>query len=192
MEGRAVIRKIVFAIALVLAAPVHARGWQDFPGVANTSYREADGRRVLQLSLELPASPPRVYAMFSTGEAFASWATANAWVDFRTGGAMETSYNPQAKAGDPANIVNRIEVLVPDRLIVLRNIQAPPNFPGQKLYGETVTAIQIDAVGAGRSRITITNSGYGEGGDWETIYALFETGNAYTLDALRQRLLKPD
>ena len=181
-----------FAAATLFAAPALAQpavgSWRDFPGVSNSSFVESSGQRAIQLSAEMPASAERAYAMFTSSEAFSSWAVAVSKIDFRVGGTIESSYDPKARIGDPENIVNRIEAYVPGRLLVIRNVQAPSGLPGRDLFKQTVTVLQFEPLGADRSRVVVTNSGYGSGGEWDTLYKHFEWGDAYTLAALRKRL----
>jgi len=188
--------RIVIALAAaVLALPatsaLAAPSWRDYPGVENTSYVEPSGQRAIQLTAEMPAGADKAFAMFASSEAFASWATAIAKIDFRSGGTIEASYDPKAQFGDPENIINRLETVVPNRLIVLRNLQAPSALPGRALFGQTVTVLQFEPLGPDKSRVTLTNTGYGIGGEWDALYNHFEWGDAYVLASLRKRLEKP-
>jgi hypothetical protein len=109
-----------------------ARSWRDFPGVSNTSYVDAAGQKALQLSMDIPAPPHAVFEAFATSEGFKSWAVAVARIDLRTGGEIESSYDPKAKIGDPNNIKNQIVTFIPDHLLVIRNIQAPEGLRGRR------------------------------------------------------------
>jgi uncharacterized protein YndB with AHSA1/START domain len=163
------------------------RSWRDFKDVANTSFVEPSGDRAIQLSIEVPAPAPAVFAAFTTSEGFASWAVPVAHVEFRVGGYIEASYDANAKLGDPGNIRNEIVAYVPDRVLVIRNIHAPPGFADPELFRRTVTVIEFTALAADRTRVTITNAGYGAGEGFATLYRHFEWGDAYTLAELKKR-----
>jgi hypothetical protein len=75
---------------------------------------------------------------------------------------------------------------------VIHNVQAPANLPGREAFARTVTVIEFVAVDANQTRVTITNSGYGAGPDFDAAYRHFEWGNAYTLDALRRHFSRPN
>ncbi len=169
------------------AAP--ARSWRDFPGVSNTSYVDAAGQKALQLSMDVPAPPHAVFQAFTTADGFKSWAVAVARIDLRTGGEIESSYDPKAAIGDPDNIRNQIVTFIPDHLLVIRNIQAPKGFAGQGEFQKTVTVVEFDPI-AGGTRVRLTNTGYGAGPEAQTVYGHFEWGNAYTLAELRKRFEK--
>lgn len=180
---------LLFAAALIAATPAAAApSWRDYKGVSNSSFVEPGGDRSLQLSIDLDAPPEAVFALFATSEGFASWAVPVAKVDLRVGGSIEASYNPKAPIGDPDNIINRIEAYIPARLLVIRNVQTPSSLPNRELFGKTVTMIDFAPLPGGRTRLTLTNAGYGKGEGFDALYRHFEWGNAYTLDRLRQRI----
>jgi uncharacterized protein YndB with AHSA1/START domain len=187
-----VIRLIALASLICNVALVRAAepSWRDFKDVDNTSYTEPSGQRSIQLSVEVPASPHDAFTAFSTSEGFSSWAVPIAKVEFKIGGSIEASYDPKAKIGDPGNIKNAIVAYVPDRVLVIHNIQAPADFADQELFQRTVTIIEFTAVDPRRTRVTITNAGYGAGERFDTLYRHFEWGNAYTLHALKKRFEK--
>ena len=186
------IRLLALASLIYTAAVVRAAepSWRDFKDVANTSYREASGERSIQLSIDVSASPHDAFTAFTTSDGFSSWAVPIAKVEFRIGGYIEASYDPNAKIGDPGNIKNAIVAYVPDRVLVIHNIQAPAEFADQELFQRTVTIIEFTALEPRRTRVTITNAGYGTGQRFDTLYRHFEWGNAYTLQALKTRFDK--
>jgi uncharacterized protein YndB with AHSA1/START domain len=180
-------RWLPLALALVtpaIAADKKSPSWRDYPGVANTSFVEPGGDRVLELSAIVPASAHDAFVAFTTSKGFASWATAVAWVDLRVGGEIEASYEPKAKRGDPDNIRNRIDAYIPDRLLVIHNVQAPRILPGREAFAQTATVVSFEPLGPRSTRVTVTNVGYRPGADFDAVYKHFEWGNAYTLDAL--------
>lgn len=179
---------IAACATLALAGTAAAEpSWRDFKGVANTSYVEPSGDKALQLSIVVPATPHEVFAAFTTSEGFASWAAPVAKVDLRIGGTIESNYDPKARIGDPGNIKNQIVAYVPDRLLVIRNIQAPPEFADPDLFGRTVTMIELQPEGPKATKVVLTNAGYGPGPKFATIYGHFEWGDAYTLAELKKR-----
>jgi hypothetical protein len=187
-----VTRLLTFAGLLSLSAVAYAAdpSWRDFKDVANTSYTEPSGERSIQLSIAVPASAHDAFTAFTTSQGFASWAVPIAKVELRIGGYIEASYDPNAKIGDPGNIKNGIVAYVPDRVLVIHNIQAPPGFADPELFQRTVTVIEFIALDSQHTRVTITNAGYGPGGGFDTLYRHFEWGNAYTLQALKTRFEK--
>jgi Activator of Hsp90 ATPase homolog 1-like protein len=182
-------RLLAFAALSFMAVSIRAAepSWRDFKDVANTSYTEPSGERSIQLSIEVPTSAHNAFTAFTTTDGFSSWAVPIAKVEFRIGGYIEASYDPNAKIGDPGNIKNAIVAYVPDRVLVIHNIQAPTEFADSELFQRTVTVVEFAAIDPRRTRVTITNAGYGSGERFDTLYRHFEWGNAYTLHALKKR-----
>lgn len=175
------------AFAMPSYATAAEHSWKDFEGVTNTSFVEPGGDRAIQLSIEVPAAVHDVYAAFTTSAGFSSWAVPLARVELRIGGLIEADYNADAKLGDRTNIHNQIVAYIPDRLLVFRNVQAPPDLTSAELFQKTSTAVEFESIGPTRTRVTLTNAGYGTGEEWSALYRKFEWGDAYTLAALRKR-----
>jgi uncharacterized protein YndB with AHSA1/START domain len=181
---------VISLLATTLAAAAgekQAPSWRDFPGVSNTSFTEPSGDRAIQLSIDVPAAVHDVYAAYTTTEGFSSWAVPVTQVDLRVGGIMESSYDAAAKIGDHNNIRNEIIAYVPERLVVIRNVQAPSTLPDADLFQRTVTVIEFTPLDDRHTRVTMTNAGYGAGEGFARLYRNFEWGDAYSLAQLRQR-----
>ena len=164
--------------------------WREFKDVSNTSFVESSGDRAIQLSIDVAAPPHEVFAAFATSAGFSSWAAPVAQVDLRIGGFIEASYDSHARIGDPGNIRNEIVGYLPDRLLVIRNVQAPPGFADPELFRRTATVIEFAPRDASHTRVTLTNAGYGQGERWDTLYRHFEWGDAFTLAELKARFDK--
>jgi len=180
---------LIAAAIIVPNAALAAHSWRDFKDVSNTSFVEPNGDRSLQLSIDVPASPKAVFDAFTTREGFSSWAVPVADIDLRIGGMIEASYNSHAKIGDPDNIKNQIVAYVPDRLLIIHNVQAPKGFVDSELFQKTVTIIEFAATGPDTTHVTLTNAGYGKGAGFDDVYSHFEWGDAYTLHELRARFV---
>ena len=156
-------------------------------GVSDTSYRTSDGERVMELSTLVPGPVDAVWKAFTTSEGFAKWAAPFARIDLRVGGHYETSYLATATPGAPENIRNEIVALVPLRLVVIRNVQAPPKVPfDTPSFQKTQTAIHFQVVDANTTRVTLHNAGYLDGPGFDATYRHFLAGNAWTLGKLRE------
>lgn len=180
---------IAAGLALAGAAHAQAASWKDFPGVENSGFVEADGDRVLQLSIVVPAPRAQVWTAFTTSEGYRTWATPLASVDLKIGGIIETNYNPAARLGSPDNIRNQITAYVPERLLVLRNVQAPAGFPGAAEFAQTAVVIELASPTPQTTRVTLSGVGYGAGPVFDNLYRQFEWANAYSLAELKARFV---
>lgn len=146
-----------------------------------------DGRRMLRQEIVVDAPLNDVWHVFTTSEGWESWAVAFANVDFRVGGIIETSYDPHAKPGDPANIRNKVLSYLPYRMLSIQAVQAPPGFPHAELLPNLHSVIEFEAVDESRTRVIINGVGYGEGEGYDRLLEFFRRGNAWTFEKLRQR-----
>lgn len=173
---------LVAVAALLSGGPAAA---QSASQLHDTSSVEANGHRIIQLSLEIPAPPSEVWTALTTSEGWRRLGVGFASVDLRTGGIIETGYAADAVAGAPGNIRNQITAYVPGRMLAIRNVQAPPGFPHAAEFAETATVMELEPVGDGRTRLTLTATGFAPGPAFDTLYGFFLQGNGMTLEALR-------
>lgn len=180
------LRAFVVATSVAVATSAIAAS-----SVVDRSRIEADGTRTLDLSIEVPAAASDVWTAMTTSEGWRSWAAPVAQVDFRLGGIIETSYNPDATPGTPGNIRNEIIAYVPQRMYAIRNVQAPPKTAFDvPTFQSLHTVILIEPLDAARTRVSTIQPGYRSGDPWDTVYKHFAWGNAWTLEQLKTRFEK--
>ena len=146
------------------------------------------GERVLCQTVVVPAPAAEVWALLSTSEGWRSWAAPVAELELRSGGRLETSYNPSAAIGDPANIRNRVLAYTPERLLVIQIADPPPGFPHPDLARQLSTALELEPLDATHTQVRATMMGFGDEPGFDQLYAFFERGNAFTLTKLRERI----
>lgn len=166
-----------------------AASWRDFPGVENSGFVETGGDRVMQLSIVVPAPRAEVWRAFTTSDGYRTWATPLASVDLQVDGMIETNYDAAAKLGSADNIKNQITAYVPQRLLVMRNVQAPTGFPGAAEFAKTAVVIELAEVTPQSTRVTLSGVGYGPGPVFDNLYRQFEWANAYSLAELKSRFV---
>ncbi len=158
-----------------------------FPDVVDSSFTEANGDRTLQLAIVVPASAKEAFAAFATAEGWKTWAVPFAVGEPRVGAIMETAYRLDAKPGDRGNIRNQFIAWLPERLLVFRNVQAPPDFPNADLFANVVSVVEFVPLGPASTKIVLSGVGYGPGSGYDELYRMFQRGNAWSLAKLKQR-----
>ncbi|HUG97678.1 MAG TPA: SRPBCC domain-containing protein [Gammaproteobacteria bacterium] len=158
--------------------------------VANTSYEPAEGSFVLRHEAVVPAPPTAVWEAFSTAGGWMEWAVPFACIDLRLGGRIETSYDPHARPGDPANIQSRILAFLPGRMLAFQAMQAPPDFPHAELLADLFSVVEITPHSDGQSRVAISGVGYTDSPGHLELRAFFDQGNAWTLERLVERFTR--
>ena len=177
-------------IALLGSLPCNLSAADAEPAVADTSFVQPNGHRVLQQSIVVPASVDDVWHAFTSADGLMSWAVPFAEVDFRLDGYWETSYQPGATPGDPANIRSRIISYLPLRMLSLKAEQAPPDFPNPELLDGLFSVFQFEVMAENRVRVTVSGVGYGPGDAFDNLYAMFRDANEWTLLRLHERFDK--
>lgn len=155
--------------------------------VETTEYLADDGTRVLRQEVVVHATLDEVWKAFTTKEGWESFAVPFAEVDLRVGGFIETSYDPAAEPGDPANIRTRILSYLPYRMLSIQAVQAPPGFAHADLLTTLHSVIEFDLEGNDRTRVAISGVGYGQGDGYDELIGFFRHGNAWTFGQLARR-----
>jgi hypothetical protein len=174
---------IVSAVLGVLALRAPAA---DFPNVRDESYTESNGSRALKLSIDIDAPVAKIWTLLNSAEGWRSWAVPVAWVEFGIGGVIETSYTATAARGQPGNIKNAILAYVPEQMLAIRNIQAPPNFEYAEDFGKTVTVINLRSLSKNRSRVELDGIGFLATPAFDTLLKKFKFGDSWTLEHLKR------
>lgn len=188
---RMVGRILAGAAALALSAgAAAAQSIKDYPDVTDTSFVQANGHKVLRIAIDLPAPRKAVWARLTTTDGYRAWATPVANVDGRLGGTIEGSYDFNARIGDADNIRNQIVLWAPERMLAIRNVNAPKALPGGREFGDIVTVMDLEDAPAGGTRLTLTAVGYKPGEPYDTLYRHFGWGNAYSLVKLKESFVK--
>ena len=175
--------EVLIAAASIAAGTGLAQGAE--PTVSLVQGKAADGTRFYEDSLVIKAPAKTLWTAFTDETAYRAWAAPVSAVDFRLGGAIEASYDAKGHLGDPDNIKNAFIAYVPERLLVFQNVQAPAMLPGRAVYPKTVKVVAFDTLGPDETRITISGVGFGEGRDYDQLYAFFSAGDGELLKILR-------
>jgi uncharacterized protein YndB with AHSA1/START domain len=173
------------AACLLLAGAAAAAGPSKTPDVSDTSFVTADGAKTLQQSVVIAAPAAMLWKAFADTEEFKRWNSPVAAVDLRVGGSLEASYDPKHALGDPDNIKHRIITFLPGRLIVFQNIQAPHQLPGAEAFQRTVTVLEYAPASDGRTRVTISSTGWGTDAPSNRLYRFFQADNAELLQKMK-------
>jgi uncharacterized protein YndB with AHSA1/START domain len=165
------------AMSAVVGLMAAAAGGDAAKPYRDTSFREPNGDRVLQQSIDIAAAPSCPWRALTDEDGIKSFGVAVAHVEMKNGGVIEEGFSPNARIGGTDTIRHRIIAYLPGRLLVLRNEQTPPNLPHAELYKNIVQVIAVEPRGPGKTRLTISHTGYGAGADYDELYTFFRTHN---------------
>ena len=175
-----------FALGLTILVASSALG----QGVRNTSYALASGERVLRQEGELQAPVDTVWRTLTTGDGLRSFLAPQVWIDLRPGGRWETGHAADAVPGDQRNIVNEVLAYLPNEMLAVRVIQAPPNFVHPEIAKQVWTVYQLQPLDERRTKLTVSMLGWPSGAAADSVYRFFERGNAFTMRQLQLRFTR--
>ena len=174
--------------AALLAAPTLAAPMQGdvhnrpLPAnVIDSSFVAPDGSRTLQQSITINAPVAILWKAFAEAQEFRKWSAPVAAIDLRTGGSIEASYDPKKPIGDPENIRHRILTYLPERLLVFQNIQAPSGLKGREALAQVVSVLEFTPIKPDLTRVTLSQTGWGDDAAANGLYGFFQKGNAQVL-----------
>jgi uncharacterized protein YndB with AHSA1/START domain len=175
-------KHLLFAFCLFIA-PVAAMA-QD---VAIAERREADGTLTLSHEVVIDAPQAEIWQAISTPAGWRTWAVPTSWTAPDDPDAIEGSYTPTARPGDPSIIRQHFIARLPGRLLVFQTVRAPEGFPHFDTYRRVVIFFELEALGAGRTRVRLTGAGYADTEAGRQLLGFFREGNRISLERLRQR-----
>lgn len=182
----------LFAMALVWALEL-ALGAPETPAAPGDSGRPAVFSETSQTVVEgiIAAPVSEVWRVFSTAEGYKALGVAQARMDFRPGGLILTSYDPDATLGDEKTIQTEIITYDPGRMIATRIHQPPKGFPFMDAYRRVWTVVSLTDLGDGRTALRVAMNGYGDDEQSQAMRKFFATGNDWVLRKLQSKYLPP-
>jgi uncharacterized protein YndB with AHSA1/START domain len=162
-------------IAFLLSAGLLAQGPVKVTKVAGPE-------KALLFEVTLPASQDAVWTAFTTSEGLSTWLTPRAVVDLRVGGEW-TAHFPGGGTGG-----GTILSFTPKHTLVM-SAMAPETFPHVRA-GRTTAAWEFTAIDANTTQLTLKQTGWKQGEEWDKAYDYLASGNAQLLQVLQRRFAK--
>ena len=176
---------VLGAALLAVSSTGPSAAAQDNPGVETLSEYPIPVQ-----TARIAAPVEDVWDAFTTSDGYMGWAAPFAVIDLRVNGSIEASYAPDAVAGDPGNIIISIPAYIPERLLVLKTTQAPPEVATAEVLDRLVSIIEFDAIGPDETELRLTGVGYTPEDD--QMREAFLQWNAWSLEQLRAYLAGDD
>jgi uncharacterized protein YndB with AHSA1/START domain len=138
--------------------------------------------RALVFTVAIPASLDEVWTAFTTSDGLSTWLTPNATVELRQGGEWTARFPGGGTGG--GNILS----FQPKQQIVM-SAMAPPQFPHVREERTTATW-QFHVLDSKTTRVTLRQTGWKAGEEWDKAYEYLAGGNVQLLEALQLRFEK--
>jgi uncharacterized protein YndB with AHSA1/START domain len=166
-------------------APAPSAAMAAYPHVSDASSADGDGARTIRQSVTVHAPAAVLWKAFTDSAAYSAWGAPVAEITPGLGGHMEVVLDPGRRLGDPANLRHEILAYIPERLLVFRNVQAPPGLPGAEVFGDTRIVLEFEDLGDDDTRVTLSQTGYEKGAAFDALWGFFHPHNAEMLEALK-------
>ncbi|MBH9579182.1 SRPBCC family protein [Inhella proteolytica] len=134
---------------------------------------------------EVAASPAELWQAWTTREGLRSFFAPDARIDPRPGGLFEIHFNPYMPEGQRGADGLRLLALQPEQMLSFE-WNAPPHLPEVRAQ-RTVVIVRFEALGEGRTRVTLSHLGWGSGGQWDEARAYFGKAWSFVLGNLNRR-----
>jgi uncharacterized protein YndB with AHSA1/START domain len=141
--------------------------------------------RSVKKSVVVDAPVAEVWKAWTTPEGIATFFSPNANVDLRPGGRYEILFSKLMPAGLRGAEGCQVLSYIPERMLSF-SWNAPPNLPVMRLH-KTFVVLEFTPVEEGKTRVDLTNGGYGEGADWDKAYAYFDSAWTWVTNSLQKR-----
>ena len=151
------------------------------PAQAVAVTRIASPEKALRFEVAIPAPLDAVWTAFATEEGLATWLWRDVRVDLRNGGDWLVLY-PGGKTGG-----GTILSFEPQRQITIAAM-APEQFPEVRAQ-RTHVVFAFEAVNATTTKVTLVQTGWKAGREWDEAYEYLSGGNATLLQQLYRRFL---
>jgi len=110
--------------------------------------------------------------------------------ELRIGARWRTSYDAGASLADddPTIIESEILAFDPGRMLAVRTVKTPADFPFPRAILEVWTVLYLEPLGPSSTRVTTRMFGFTDDEESRDMRAFFERGNAYELTKLAEYL----
>ncbi len=130
-----------------------------------------ESERVVKAEVIVSANLDAAWEAWTTEAGVKTFFAPSCKVELRVGGAYEMYFNPSGAAGERGGEGNTILAIQPKRMLAF-TWNAPPNLPNVRQQ-RTSVVLRFNELAPGKTKITLIESGWGEGEEWDQAYAYF-------------------
>jgi uncharacterized protein YndB with AHSA1/START domain len=144
---------------------------------------------VSEIVVEAPVAT--IWAAYTDPASMRAWqVTRMSDFEMRVGARWRSSYSETATLDDddPTVIENEILAFDPDRMLAVRTVKAPADFPFPSAILDVWTVLYLEPVGPSRTRVVMRMFGFTADQESQGMRAFFERGNAYELGRLAEHV----
>lgn len=175
---------------LLLTSAFFIAAWSSFASAQTTqpATPPSDDDAAVAITQDIITAPlDEVWRDFSTEDGFKKLGVAKAKLDFRAGGMLWTTYDPNVELGSEASIGTEVLAIDPGHVLVTHIKQPPAGFPFTTAYKTVTTTITLTDLGDGRTHVRLAMNGYDASDESQKMRTFFKAGNAWVLQKLQSK-----
>lgn len=130
-----------------------------------------------------------MWSFFTEEDKVRQWMAPAIEVDFRLGGHYKSSYEVQGSPAGSSVIINEIIAYDPMRMIAIRNIQAPADFPYKEAIKNTWSIFYFEPTRGG-VKVIVKGLGYGDDEQSQALKEFFKPANQQLFQTLKEAVEK--
>jgi uncharacterized protein YndB with AHSA1/START domain len=138
----------------------------------------------------ISAPAASVWTAWATSSGLKAWLAPHVEIDLRIDGLVRTNYDPKGSLSDSGTIENKILSFEPEKMLSIRVVRAPENFPFRAKVGDMWTVMYFQATPDGKTLLRIVGMGFGADEESQRMRSFFEKGNAFTLAQLQKHFAR--
>jgi uncharacterized protein YndB with AHSA1/START domain len=144
--------------------------------------------RQIQKEVTVKAPVAEVWKAWSTSEGVQSFFAPEAVVEARPEGAFDVRFNPYAPPGMRGADGMRVLGVQEQRMISF-TWNAPPHLPEARAQ-RTFVVVRMNPLSSAQTRVSLTHTGWGDGGQWDQARDYFDKAWDTVLGNLRKRFVE--
>ncbi|NNE08707.1 MAG: hypothetical protein HKN20_09115 [Gemmatimonadetes bacterium] len=148
-------------------------------------YVAEPGDRVIHSEVVVEAALSRVWNAWTTAAGIKRFLGCEARVELRPGGPFEIEFEADAPRGLRGSEGCRVLSVLPMEVVSFE-WNAPPSF-GELRDVRTQVVVRFKEISSSRVRVVLAHAGWGEGEEWDRLFAYFEKAWPHVLEKLRER-----
>ncbi len=147
--------------------------------------QESVVERNISVEVVVSAERQKVWETLTTTEGVTSFLAPAAQIELRSGGPYEVYFLTDAPEGQRGSEGCRVLSFVEGRMLSF-TWNSPPKLLDSRIR-RTFVVIELDDADAGKTRVRLTNGGYGAGSDWDEAFAYFSRAWPAVMSNLQKR-----
>jgi uncharacterized protein YndB with AHSA1/START domain len=141
--------------------------------------------RAIDKEVVVNATVDQVWSAWTTRAGIISFFAPDAEIDPHPDGAFHIYFNPDVSPGMRGADDMRFLALQPKKMISF-DWNAPPKFPEVRKQ-RTFVVLRMEPVSESKTHLSLHQTGWGEGGEWDQVYAYFDQAWSIVLNRLQAR-----